>query len=61
MGEASLWVSSRKAVVDTFFKTITLPRNEFNKFRDFLNEFITGVTCDNAKGTCQFSGECKKY
>ncbi len=58
LGGKSIWSENRKAVIDTFFKTIAIPRNEFNLFKDYLLEFVQGATCDITKGTCQFSGTC---
>lgn len=40
IGGKSIWQDTRKAVIDTFFKTIAVPRNEFNLFKDYLLEFI---------------------
>jgi hypothetical protein len=52
IGSESFWNSSRKGVIDTFFKTVTLPKAEFDKFKLWVIDNIKEATCDNVKGTC---------
>ena len=58
LGNSSIWVSERRAVIDTFFKTLALPNNEWNNFKQYIITNIPSATCDNVKGTCQINTAC---
>jgi hypothetical protein len=58
VNEESVWAGSRRAVIDSFFRRINLPRPEFDKFAAEMTK-KSYVQCDGEKGTCLFLGACK--
>lgn len=58
MSDNSFWVSTRKAVIDTFFRAITLPDPEFLKFKKFIEGISPSINCDTNTRICQSSGKC---
>lgn len=58
MSGNSFWISTRKVVIDTFFRAITFPEPEFLNFKKFIEGISSSVNCDTKTRICQFSGKC---
>lgn len=61
MGNNSFWVSCKKAVIDTFYRTVTLPMAEYQKFQTNMLSMTKAASCNSKTLQCQFSGKCSRY
>lgn len=58
MSGISFWKGNRKAVIDSFIRVISLPKEEFAEFKPFIEGISSNIVCNEKTKICQFDGKC---
>eukprot|EP00347_Sterkiella_histriomuscorum_P017229 403350189 len=58
MSNTSFWTSTRKVVIDTFFRVVSLPLPEYENFKNYIEKISSDIICNSKTRICQFEGKC---